>query len=209
MRIWRVRDGENDAAVHAAASVIREGGIVAVPTETFYGLAADLRHPRALARVQRLKGGRARKPLLLLVRGVEDLPALVAEAPEGFEELVHAFWPGALTVALPARAELPETVLSARGGVAVRCSSDPVLRRLLDAVGGPVSGTSANRGAAPPVRRPEAIDVPGLDGVLDAGETPGGQPSTLLELGDRGARILREGAVGRTALAEILGERLL
>jgi L-threonylcarbamoyladenylate synthase len=177
------------------AAAVARGEVVGYPTETFYGLGADALDEAAVARLLALKGRGAEKTVSALVLDEAMLALLVAEVSPAARALMAAHWPGALTLALPARPGLPAPLVS-DGFVAVRESPHPAARALLLAAGRPLTATSANpAGAAPPttaegVRRYFA----GLL-VLEGGATPGGQPSTLVRVrGDR-LEVLREGAV--------------
>jgi len=208
MPVWQIRPEDPDPGIlRRAADLLAAGGLVVIPTETYYGIAADLRRPQALRRVQQLKGRGADKPLLLLVQDIAAARALAPVAPPLLETLAARFWPGPLTMVLPAAPGLPDTVVSATGGVAVRQSPHPVTTALLRALGSPISGTSANRTGRPPARLVAELDLGGdsaVAAVLDAGATPGGPPSTLLDLTRRPPRVLRPGAIAPEALERLL-----
>jgi L-threonylcarbamoyladenylate synthase len=193
-----------DAAVVALAA----GSVVAFPTETFYGLGADPRSPSALRRVLRIKGrGEGDKPLLLLVSSIDQLAPWVGDLPRDFDRLAARFWPGPLTLVLPAAPALPPSLVGPGGGVAMRITSHPLARRLIDAWGGALTGTSANRSGAPPAADAVAVGTalgPLLGAIVDGGSTPGGQPSSLLDLCGPTPRLLREGAVTAAALRRVV-----
>ena len=181
-----------------AAAALRRGEIVAYPTETFYGLGVNALDELALARLRVLKGGAARgdKALLVLVRGPEMLDRLCRKVPPKARALIERHWPGALTIALPARPDLPAPLVS-EGCVAVRDSSHPTARALVEAFGGPVTATSANVSGQPPATSPEAVEeaFEGRCRVLHGGVTPGGAPSTLVRVRGNRIEVLRRGAV--------------
>jgi L-threonylcarbamoyladenylate synthase len=194
-----------------AVRALRQGGVIAFPTETFYGLGALTSRPDALARLWALKERALGGPLLLLVPGVDALAALglvAAPVPTALAPLAARFWPGPLTVVVDAAPGLHPSLVGADGGVAVRCSSHPVARALVEHLGEPVTATSANFRGAPPASAPEEIRASGLaallDFVLEAGQTPADKPSTVLRLWERRATILREGAVSRAELEAVL-----
>jgi len=197
-----------DEALHAAALAVQRGGVVGFPTETYYGLAADPRQASALREVLRLKGRDGRdKPLLLLAASLDDVAPWVGSFPAGFDELVARFWPGPLTLVLPAAESVPTALRGPSGGVGVRLTSHPLARRFIDACGTAVTGTSANRTGDSPAR--DAAQVKAAFGgelaaVLDGGETCGGAPSTIVELRHDGARLLRAGTVPEVALREVV-----
>jgi tRNA threonylcarbamoyl adenosine modification protein (Sua5/YciO/YrdC/YwlC family) len=194
----------DDSGIHEAARILRQGGVVLVPTESSLALAADPRQPGALARVRAIKGrGDADKPLLLLAASREQAAGW-ASIDARAEPFARA-WPAPLTLVLAARD--PEAALRlGAAGIAVRVPAHPVARRLAQEVGAPITGTSANRaGESPLLRARDAASAfAGIaDAVIDAGDLPGGLPSTLVDLrGD--ARILRIGAMPHAALHALL-----
>jgi L-threonylcarbamoyladenylate synthase len=169
--------------------------VVGFPTETFYGLGVDAFDVAALERLRALKGRGAEKAISVLVTEAM-LDQLVAEISPRARELMAAHWPGALTMALPARPGLPEALVM-DGCIAVRHSPHPVAQALVNALGRPVTATSANPAGAPPVTTAEGVR--GYFGdrclVVDGGATPGGQPSTLVRVRGDVVEVLRAGAV--------------
>ena len=171
--------------------------MVAYPTETFYGLGVDAFNEAALGRLRALKGeGRGEKAVSLLIEGAAMLDRLVAEIPPAAAELMRRHWPGALTIALPARAGLLAALVS-DGCVAVRQSPHPVARALVTRFGGPVTTTSANRAGEPPATTVAAVAAAFGDAchLLDGGPTVGGAPSTLVRVRGATMEILRRGAI--------------
>lgn len=169
--------------------------MVAYPTETFYGLGVDAFDEAALERLRAVKG-RREKAVSVLIDGEAMLARLCAEVPPVAAELMRRHWPGALTIAVPARAGLPPALVS-EGFVAVRQSPHPIARALVTRFGGPVTTTSANRSGEPPVTTAKAVAATLGDAchLLDGGATTGGAPSTLVRVrGDR-VEILRGGAI--------------
>ncbi|HVZ73258.1 MAG TPA: L-threonylcarbamoyladenylate synthase [Polyangia bacterium] len=184
-----------DDAIAAAVAALRRGEIVAYPTETFYGLGVDALDLAALDRLRALKG-RGEKATSALVVGAEMLERL-CEPPSPLARAIMArHWPGALTLALPARAGIPEALVL-DGCVAVRESPHPIARALVAAFGGPVTTTSANLAGEPPATTPEAVEATlgGRVHVLRGGATPGGAPSTLACVRGNRIEVLRPGAV--------------
>jgi L-threonylcarbamoyladenylate synthase len=180
--------------VDEAAAALARGELVAYPTETFYGLGADALSEPALERLLALKGRGAARGLSVLVVGEEMLKLLVAEVPARARELMAEHWPGPLTIALPARPELP-AALVVEGCVAVRESPHPVARALVAALGRPLVATSANLAGAPPAVTAEEVRRQLGCLVLDGGPTPGGAPSTLVRVRGETVEVLRSGAV--------------
>ncbi|MES1166018.1 MAG: L-threonylcarbamoyladenylate synthase [Verrucomicrobiota bacterium] len=188
-------DDEFAAEVAAAIAALRRGDVVAYPTETFYGLGVDAFDGAALERLRALKG-RGEKAISLLIDGEAMLARLCAEVPPRARALMARNWPGALTLALPARPGLPDALVS-DGCVAVRQSPHPVARALVAGFGGPVTTTSANRSGEPPATTAAAVRAALGAGchVLDGGPTAGGAPSTLARVRGDSVEILRAGAV--------------
>jgi L-threonylcarbamoyladenylate synthase len=181
----------------AAAEAIRQGGIVAFPTETYYGLAVDALDAQALQRLFALKGRGGAKASALLVADFVMFSELCAEVSSRAHELAARHWPGPLTLALPARSHLPAAIV-ADGCVAARVSSHPVAHALVVAAGRPITATSANPAGTAPARTAEQVRAyfAGQDfHLLDGGPTPGGPPSTLVRVTGAEVEILRQGAV--------------
>jgi L-threonylcarbamoyladenylate synthase len=183
--------------VASAARAVHRGEIVAFPTETYYGLAVDALDASALARLFALKGRGAEKASALLVADMAMFAGLCAEVPSRALSLAAAHWPGPLTLALPARPELPAEIVS-DGCVAARVSSHPVAAALVAAVGRPITCTSANPAGASPAQTAHEV-AEYFAGrplfLLDGGKTPGGAPSTLVRLRGDTLHILRQGAI--------------
>jgi L-threonylcarbamoyladenylate synthase len=197
-----------DALAQQVRCVVERGGLVAIPTETFYGLGVNPFDQTALERLCTVKGRADGKPILVLVGSPRDLASFTEEVPSAASILMETFWPGALTLLFPARSSVPSAITAGTGRVGVRLSSCRPLRELLQQVG-PLTGTSANRAGAPPAQTaPEVEQAFGsdIDVIIDAGPTPGGPPSTVVEA-DETLRIIREGAVPRSAIEAALGRR--
>jgi L-threonylcarbamoyladenylate synthase len=179
------------AARHAVRDALQGHCVLALPTETFYGLAVAPDDPVAVDRVYTLKGRPAEKALPVVGASIAQLESLVV-VPEGWRGRLEAAWPAPLTVVLPAAATL------AAGGrtVAVRVPAHPLLRALLASVG-PLTATSANRSGGPALARADDVVRElgnGLALLLDGGDAPGGVPSTVVDLSHGGARMVRQGA---------------
>jgi L-threonylcarbamoyladenylate synthase len=186
------------ATLEAATRVLRAGGLVAFPTETFYGLGARALDEAAVARVFHAKGRPAGKPLLVLVDSRAMVDRVAREVPERARRLMDRYWPGALTLVLHARSDLPAALTAGTGTIGVRLSGHPVARALVAAVGAPVTAPSANpHEDASPRTADEVIAGLGtrVDLVLDGGPTPGGPASTVLDLTRTPAVLLRAGAI--------------
>jgi L-threonylcarbamoyladenylate synthase len=180
-----------------AAEILKSGGRVAFPTETFYGLAVAALDAGAVRSLFALKGRPESKPVLVLVDSVAMAEA-VAVVGELARDLMARYWPGALTLVLPARDVVPAEVTAGTGTIGVRLSSHPVALALVRALGAPITAPSANpTGAAPPTSAAAVLDYfpEALDLVLDGGATAGGPASTVLDVTFAPPRVIREGAV--------------
>ena len=181
-----------------AGSILRAGGVVAFPTETYYGLAVDPFHSQALDRLFGIKQRSRTMPILVLVTGEEQLPLLAESVPALYKPLMRHFWPGPLTLIFPARASLPVQLTGGTGTVGIRRSPESAANRLLAAFGGPITATSANlSGERAAVTADEVDRIFGdrIDCILDGGATPGGGGSTLVGIRDGALHCLREGAI--------------
>ena len=179
-----------------------ESKLIALPTESFYGLAVAPFDEQALTRLWQVKGRSEGKPILVLIGDRSQLGPFVRSIPPAATVLMNAFWPGPLTIAFPAALGLSDTVTAGTGSVGIRLSAWQPLVDLLRQVG-PVTGTSANREGMPPPRTAEEVQHnlgDALDLIIDAGPTPGGQPSTIIDV--RGPiRMIRDGSIERGAIA--------
>ena len=179
-----------------AVAVLRAGGVVAYPTDTFYGLAVDPRRDDAIEKLLALKG-RGRAAAIPLVAADLDQARTAGELGPDEMRLAAAFWPGPLSIVVPASPALSRVGLGGGNTVAVRVPAEPVARALAAAFGFCVTATSANASGASPAESP--IDVAaalrGLDLLIDGGRVPGGAPSTIVALEDDGPVLLRAGAV--------------
>ena len=180
-----------------AAAVLRAGGLVAFPTETFYGLGAAADDSAAVRRVFGVKGRDEGKPLLVLVDSIA-MAERVAEVTARARALMARHWPGALTLVMRVRPGLPADVTAGTGTIGVRLSPHPVARGLVSALGSPVTAPSANLADAPPPTTAAAVRAVfegAVDLVLDGGLTTGGPPSTVVDVTSGAPRVLRQGAV--------------
>ena len=197
--------------VNRAAAMLRDGRVIVIPTDTVYGLAAAVDRPEAVARLYAMKARPPVKAIPVLVADVHDVPRVAAAVPTAARVLVERFWPGPLTVVLPALPHLPTQLTSrdARGGrtVAVRAPDHALARGIIRAAGGAVAVTSANASGEPAaVLATDTAAFPGgmPDLIVDAGPSPIGIPSTVIELSASGFRILRQGALSADTIAAAL-----
>ena len=190
------------SALHLAAAHIRRGEVVAMPTDTVYGLAVDPFQPGAVRRLLRLKRRPETKPILLLVESLRQVKALAESAPESLDRLAARFWPGPLTVVLAARPSISALITAGAGTVAVRIPGSLLARELIRALGGPVTGTSANLSGRPAAQTAAQVrqQFPaGLALILDGGPARSAALSTIVDLTGT-PRIIRQGAVPASAV---------
>ena len=207
IRVWR--DEEAGGLVEEVRALLLAGGIVALPTETFYALAVYPFERKALGRLFTLKARSPEKPVLVLVGAPEMLAQVAATVPPAGARLMARFWPGPLTLILPARPGLPGWLTGGTGTVGVRQPRQAVTCRLLASLGFPVTGTSANRSGRPGLLGAQEVARefgPGVDLVLDAGPCPGGLPSTIVDVTAAPPRLVRAGAVPLARLTEVVPE---
>lgn len=200
------------AGIREAARLVREGGLVAFPTETVYGLGADAGNSVAVEGIFRAKGRPAEDPLIVHVAQRAQLEGVVREFPPAAESLAARFWPGPLTLVLPRTNAIPAGVTAGLPTVGVRVPAHPVARALLDSAAGPVAAPSANLFSRPsPTTAQHVLDD--LDGrihaILDGGPTHLGVESTIVDLSGERPRLLRPGGVPSEAIEEVLGVLLL
>jgi L-threonylcarbamoyladenylate synthase len=192
---------DNPDWVKLAVGVVQAGGIVAFPTDTVYGIGADLFQPDAVARLYEVKRRSTEKAIPILLGSKEDLPKVVGDIPEFADRLAQEFWPGALTIVLPKSSSVP-TIVSSTGTIGVRVPDHPVAQQLLRAVG-PLAATSANlSGTIEAIEATEVYKQLGgtIELIVDAGVTPGGRPSTVIDCTVKPATILREGPISSDRL---------
>lgn len=188
---------DNKSLVHAAA-ILRAGGVVAFPTETYYGLAVDPFNSKALERLFRVKHRPNRLPILVLVGSRLQLPLLTSETPGLYHHLMDIFWPGPLTLIFQALPTLPYQLTGQTGTVGIRHSPHRVANAFIDAFTGPITATSANISGYPAATT--AIEVANMFGVdidliLESGTTPGGKGSTLVGIEQNRLVCIRDGQI--------------
>jgi L-threonylcarbamoyladenylate synthase len=206
--VWHVDPQHPEATIIArAASIIRKGGVVVYPTETFYGLGVDPTLDEAVLRVYRIKERSLDKPLPIIAADTRAVVELVAEWPRKAQRLADAFWPGPLTLVLSATSVLAPSIHARTGKIAIRVSSHPTARALSAAVGGLLTSTSANLSDRPASGDPRQISpdlVAQVDGFVDGGVLPGDRPSTIVDLSVSPPELLRLGCVSWERILGVL-----
>lgn len=196
------------SGLRAVAAVLAADGIMAYPTETFYGLGAAGLSEKAARRIHALKGRDASKVLSLIVSGMDMVERIAAAPPPAFYVLAGEFWPGPLTIVLGAAPTFPPALAGPGHTVALRIPPAAWLRALVDELGFPVTATSANLSGSSEVSDPAEVRrlfEGKVDVLIDGGPTPGGLASTIVDLSGAEPVILREGAVPAAAIRACLG----
>jgi len=188
-----------------AVLIIEEGGIVAFPTESFYGLGVDATNPSAIERLFLVKKRDPGLPLLILISAIDELPQYTASIPAEALELGRRFWPGGLTLVFQSTQTLPSVLTAGTGKIGIRISSHPLAHALTLALKRPITGTSANISGGPPcTRADQVVECLGgqVDLILDGGLTEGTHPSTLLDVTSNPPVLIREGIIKAEEIIE-------
>lgn len=185
-------------ALEMASKIIKKGGVIAYPTETFYGLGAKFDDITALEKLYGIKHRSWNKALPLIIGDKKMLKHITSSITNSAEKLADIFWPGPLTLLLPATPDISEFITAKTGKIAVRVPGESFALDLVQSLGFPITATSANISGLPPADN--ADDViryfnDALDLIIDCGKTPGGKPSTIVDASAEKIRFLRAGAV--------------
>jgi len=187
-----------DSSIDKAVRVILSGGIVAFPTETYYGLAVDAGNDSALKKLYQLKQRDSKKAMLVIIDDFSDIETIAASVPSQYIPLIKKYWPGPLTLIFPARDGLSILLTGRSETVGVRVSTHPVAQALVHKTGKPITATSANiSGMIPAKSALEVRKVFGnrIDYILDGGETAAGKCSTIVGLKNMTLTVLRKGMI--------------
>jgi L-threonylcarbamoyladenylate synthase len=198
----------DNACLEQAVDILQAGGIVACPTETYYGLAVDASQEAALQRLVALKGRPLVKPLLVLVADRPMVEQVAFQISSRAERLMDYFWPGALTIILPARPSLSPALTAGTGTIGVRQSSHSLAQRLTAVYGRPLTGTSANRSHHPPLLFAEEVAKEfgnAIDLILTGSPGRGGLPSTVVDLTREPPLLVRPGAIALEEIEQVVG----
>lgn len=199
----------NTEAIEKAGELLRAGEVVAIPTETVYGLAANAYDGNAVSKIFKAKGRPQDNPLIVHIAKVETLSDLVAEVPEAAKKLAAAFWPGPLTMILPKSEKIPDAVSAGLPTVAVRMPSHPVAHAVIEAAGVPLAAPSANLSGSPSPTNAKYVLEDMHDRIpliLDGGSSAVGVESTVITLATARPRVLRPGGITVEQLRALLGE---
>jgi L-threonylcarbamoyladenylate synthase len=212
MRVVKVDPrAPEEAVIGDAADLLRQGRLVAFPTETVYGLGANALDSKAVERIYNAKGRPSYNPLIVHVADAAGAREVAAEWPDRAQRLADRFWPGPLTIVLPKRANVPDGVTAGLPSVAVRVPSHPVAHALIHAAALPIAAPSANRSMAlSPTTARHVADSLGdaVDLILDGGPTTVGIESTVVDLTSDAPRILRPGMISALELEQVIGPLL-
>ena len=190
------------------ASVLKKNGVIVYPTDTFYGLGGNCFSEDVIRKVYLLKKRDPSKPLSVVVSNIDMLDHIAVDLTDLFEAVSAQFWPGPLTLVLRAAPHLPHELLGGKGDIAVRWPDHVWLQEMIEEAGFPLIATSANLAGEKEIRDPEdakQVFQGEVDIIIDGGRTPGGLPSTILDLSRENPKILREGAVPISDLKDYLG----
>lgn len=197
-----------EPAFSQCRAMIRAGGIIVYPTDTFYALGADPGNPAAVARLFNVKSRQKDQPILLLIQDAGEVRNWAAEITPHAEALMRKYWPGPLTLVFKAKPGVPPMLTAGSGTIGIRVPGNELTRQLLASVGTALTGTSANpSGGRSPRTAEEAMHALGslVDGVFDGGRTAGGKPSTIVDVSAGAPKMIREGAISSR---ELLGSWL-
>ncbi len=192
-------ESPDEHTISKAAALIKMGGLVVFPTSSFYGLGASAFHAETVDKVFRAKKRDPQNPVLILIASLAELDPLVRSVPKPATQLMEALWPGSLTLVFQAADLLPSNLTGYTGKIGIRLASHPVASALVTAMGGPITGTSANLSGKSSCTAVAEIDryiKDQVDLVLDAGKLAGGKGSSVVDVTQDPPKILREGAVG-------------
>lgn len=211
-KLWRINpetaDLEQDPQIQEAAQCLARGEIVAFPTETVYGLGGNAKLRDSVRKIYEAKGRPSDNPLIVHVATAEQVREICTDINPLAKKLMDAFWPGPMTLVLPSRGEVSDTVTAGLSTVAVRMPDHPVARALILASGLPIAAPSANSSGHPSPTRAEHVlhDLNGkIAGIIDGGETGVGVESTVVDCTTTPVTILRPGGISREQLAEVVG----
>ena len=190
-----------------AAEIMAVGGIIAYPTETFYGLGVDATNEQAIRKIFAVKGRNFGNPISVIIDKPENLFPLVQEVPACAQKLMEVFWPGALTIVFRASAKLPSILTAGSARIGIRISSHHGATVLARKLSRPLTATSANLTGARECTTAAEVNRqigPEIDAIVDAGTTSGGKGSTIIDVTSSPPQILREGAIKRILIENLI-----
>ena len=209
MKIFKMDPKTPDSeALDSVVSILDSGGVIGYPTDTIYGLGANINEQAAVEKIIELKGRQKDKPILILAAWLEQVQSLVESFPETAKLLASYLWPGPLTLVLPAAKHVSPLLTGGFTTIGVRIPSHKISLELVRRLGSPITSTSANLSGQPnPTCAEDVVKTFGdkLDAVIDSGKSPESVPSTIVSVSTTETKILREGAIPAKKIEEILG----
>ena len=208
MTIWHTSGLAPEAhIIQKAVAVVRQGGVIAFPTSTLYGMGADAGNPQAIRKIYAIKARSLHHPILILIGDKTWLPPLVKEIPKAATDLMEAFWPGGMTMVFRASDQVSPELMSDTGKIGIRVPTHPVAAAIVSGLASPLTGTSANlsgEAGCADIADLDARVAGQLDAVVDAGPLRGGRGSTIIDVTEDPPRILREGTIYRKQIQSVL-----
>ena len=193
--------------IDEAVAILKRGGVIGFPTETFYGLGADARNEAAIGKIFDVKGRDFNNPILVVIGELGQLNLFAQDIPAQARALMKRFWPGPVTILFRAGAAVSPKLTAGSGKIGIRLTSHPVARELSRRLGGPLTATSANLSGAPECSSAEEVlsQLEGrIDAVVDGGLTPGGKGSTIVDATVSPVTVLREGVIPAALIQDTL-----
>ena len=190
-----------------AVEILANGGIIAYPTETFYGLGADATNEKAIENIFAVKGRNFKTPVSLIIGQADDINPLVRDVTQTAKKLMAAFWPGALTIVFSAADIVSPLLTAGSGKIGLRVSSHPGAQGIVQKLKRPLTATSANLSGAPEcTRASEVVEQLSnkIDAIIDLGDTPGAKGSTIIDVTCDPPVILREGVISRQTIEKYI-----
>ena len=207
--ILKVSDKNSEEVILTkAAEIVAGGGIIAYPTETFYGLGADATNEKAIKKIYKIKGRNFINPISIIIGQTENLYPLVQSVPPAAQKLMQAFWPGALTIIFKASDVVLPVLTAGTGKIGVRVSGSNAAQAIAQKLGHPLTATSANLSGKPECSRASEVAQQignKIDAIVDFGPTTGDKVSTIIDVTCDPPEILREGTITRQSIEKILG----
>lgn len=197
---------DSDLRIKKAVECLNSGGIIAIPTDTVYGVGADPFNIDAVQKLYTIKGRPEDKPIPLVLGTIKDVEQVAQNLPGYFYHLTEKYWPGGLTIVVEAKNLLPQ-LTAGRATVGLRIPNQPVLLEILQKFGGPLAITSANLSGQPEATSPNEFDKAlssKIDYIVDDGQTPGPIPSTVYDISVSPPKVRREGVIPTETLAKEL-----
>jgi Sua5/YciO/YrdC/YwlC family protein len=201
-------DNSEENILESAAAIVARGGVIAYPTETFYGLGADATNEQAVKKIYTIKGRNFINPLSIIIGRTENLYPLVENVSSAAQKLIQAFWPGALTIIFKASDGVLPVLTAGTGKIGVRVSGSNAAQVIAQKLGHPLTATSANLSGKPECSRASEVAQQignKIDAIVDFGPTIGDKVSTIIDVTCDPPEILREGTITRQSIENILG----